>query len=122
MISKRWRFAATLMACAVLAGCAEVSATQQATGRQGISFTPDQAGLAVTGNALRIDFGRAPAGVIAALDRELGPGRDLGVAGCGADISAQRDWGGLVLTFTSERFVGWRQAGESAGQICEMLA
>jgi len=115
MILKR---VGVLVACAVLAGCAGANAPQQNTARHGVSFVPDQAGLGVAGSALRIDFGRAPSGVIAALDRELGPGGDLGVAGCPAGIAAQRDWGGMILTFSKEQFIGWRQDGRSAGQVC----
>jgi len=115
MILKR---VGVLVACAVLTGCAGVTGSQHSTTRQGVSFVPDQAGLGVAGSALRIDFGRAPSGVIAALNREFGPGRELGVASCPAGIMTQREWSGLILTFTDERFAGWRQAGESAGQIC----
>ncbi len=80
----------------------------------GVRFTPDAGGLAVYGTDLRIDFGRAPEGVIAALDRELGRGRDMpGCAGL-----AERAWGGLTLNFTDERFVGWQEGGASAGRTC----
>lgn len=118
MISKRVLRAGSLVAFVVFAGCTGVNATQNTTARQGASFSPDQAGLAVVGSALRIDFGRAPAGVIAGLDRELGPGRDLGVSGCSTGVAMQRDWDGMILTFTDEQFVGWQQGGRSAGQIC----
>ncbi|GGD21209.1 hypothetical protein GCM10011358_02090 [Sinisalibacter lacisalsi] len=89
--------------------------------RTGVTFSPDQGGLAVDDSPLRVDFGRAPEGVIAALDRELGPGRALTLDGCGAGISRQVAWGDLVLTFSENRFVGWRQAARSAGQICGAL-
>jgi hypothetical protein len=86
--------------------------------RLGVQFNPDSGGLAVAGTGQRVDFGRAPSGVIAVLDRELGPGRDLSLAGCPAGVVTQREWGGLVLSFTGERFVGWRDASGSAGRIC----
>jgi hypothetical protein len=103
---------------ALLAGCAGVGFERNAVARSSVSFVPDQSGLAVAGSPRRIDFGRAPSGVISVLDRELGTGNALGLAGCPAGIKAQRDWGGLVLTFTDEQFVGWRQAGAQAGLVC----
>ncbi len=60
--------------------------------------------------------------MIAALDRELGRGKALGLEGCPASIVTRRDWDGLVLTFTGERFVGWRSATGSAGQTCAATA
>ncbi|OIP86496.1 MAG: hypothetical protein AUK37_03160 [Rhodobacterales bacterium CG2_30_65_12] len=103
---------------AALAGCAAPGGLADRLGGPGATFIADANGLAVDGSSLRIDFGRAPSGVIAALDRELGKGRVLGVAGCPAGIADQRDWGGLVLSFTTERFVGWRREVSSAGETC----
>jgi hypothetical protein len=106
-----------------LAGCAGAPGPlAPANVPGGARFLPDARGLGVDGTGLRIDFGRSPAGVIAALDRELGPGRALGLDGCGAGINRQMAWGDLVLTFTNERFAGWRQAGRSAGEVCGALA
>ena len=68
----------------------------------------------------RIDFGRAPSGVMAALDREIGPGRAMLVEGCPAGVVAQRAWGDMVLTFTAERFVGWRRGTALAGLVCDL--
>lgn len=99
----------------LLAACSTAPALAP---RVGVRFVGDAQGLAVPQAGQRVDFGRAPSGVIAALDRELGPGRPLGLSGCPAGVTAQRSWGGLVLTFTDERFVGWREAGGSAGQAC----
>ncbi len=84
----------------------------------GVQFLPDQQGLAVVPGGLRVDFGRAPSGVVAALDRELGPGRALSVAGCPTGVAQQRAWGDLVLTFTGEEFVGWRSGATHAGTVC----
>ncbi len=83
-----------------------------------VTFQPDRNGLSVRPGSQRIDFGRAPSGVVAVLDRELGPGRAMPVAGCPAGVIMQRAWGDMVLTFTDERFVGWRQGQTHAGRIC----
>ncbi|RME18165.1 MAG: hypothetical protein D6801_01915 [Alphaproteobacteria bacterium] len=84
-----------------------------------VAFRPDAGGLAVLPDWQRIDFGRAPSGVIAALDRVLGPGRDLGRAGCPASVARQISWGGLVLAFSDERFIGWREQGAASGTVCK---
>jgi hypothetical protein len=86
--------------------------------RQGVAFVPDARGLGVAGHSQRIDFGRSPEGVIAALDRERGAGRVLAVSGCPAGVQRQVAWDDLVLTFTEERFVGWRRGDAAAGQVC----
>ena len=107
-----------LALAALVAGCAGVDLDTTQAARRNASFTPDANGLAVVNAAQRIDFGRAPSGVISALDRELGQSRALGTEGCPAGIVSQRDWNGLVLTFGAERFVGWRNDGAQAGQVC----
>lgn len=107
-----------VLLCVALVGCAAPGELADGRARAGAGFSPDANGLAVTGSSLRIDFGRAPSGVIDALDRELGKGRALGVEGCPTGIVRQRDWGGLVLTFTAEQFVGWRGPDGAAGQTC----
>ncbi|GAA0297477.1 hypothetical protein [Rhodovulum strictum] len=81
-------------------------------------FLPDAGGLAVSGSPLRVDFGRAPDGVIAPLTRELGPPRAVPLTACPPGIVRQLAWDDLVLSFTREQFVGWRQAGAAAGQTC----
>jgi hypothetical protein len=86
--------------------------------RADVRFVPDARGLAVDPAGMRVDFGRAPSGVIAALDRELGPGRALPVSGCPAGVVQQIAWGDLALSFARERFVGWRDANGSAGMVC----
>ncbi len=90
------------------------------TAGAGIIITPDDGGLSVDGTGMRIDFGRAPAGVIAALDRDLGRSTELSLAGCPAGIVSQRSWGALVLTFSAERFVGWRKGAQTVGQSCSV--
>lgn len=86
--------------------------------RADVQFVPDARGLAVVPAGMRVDFGRAPSGVIAVLNRELGPGRALPISGCPADVARQIAWGDLVLSFTRETFVGWRNASISAGTVC----
>ncbi len=98
-----------------LAGCAALPQTAS-NPRQ---FVPDGDGLAVLPDAMRVDFGRAPSGVILALTRERGAPRDLGLANCPGGIVQQLAWGDLTLTFTDERFVGWKQGEGSAGTVCE---
>lgn len=83
-----------------------------------ITLTPDANGLAVAPSGLRIDFDRAPAGVIAVLDRIHGPHKVLTLAGCPAGIRQNLAWGALTLTFTDEGFVGWRKHDQNAGQTC----
>ena len=112
------RFAAFLL----LAACSTGAAAPSQAPRTGAQFAPDSTGLAVVGSSLRVDFGRSPAGVIPLVERELGPGRALDVADCPAGVTHQIAWGDLVLTFTGERFVGWRNAGASAGQTCGRMA
>lgn len=107
-----------ILIAALLSGCGGVTPPGQAGAGTGAQFSPDPGGLAVVGSDQRIDFGRAPSGVIAVLDRELGRGKALGVAGCPANIVDQRAWSGLILAFTAERFVGWRQGAVQAGTAC----
>ncbi len=108
----------TLKACLLLpflAACASPTTTPRAPQ---ISLTPDANGLAVAPSGLRIDFGRSPKGVVPSLDRTLGRHTALPLTGCPADIRQNLRWGDLILTFTKERFVGWRQQGQSAGRTC----
>lgn len=108
--------------CTVLGVAAMLSACVQ-TGAQvgsskGARFVPDAQGLAVLPSAQRVDFGRSPKGVIPVLTRELGRPSVLPLAGCPAGITSRMRWGDLELTFTSERFVGWKQGGNQQGRIC----
>jgi len=90
---------------------------------RGLQLQTDVNGLAIMGrHGERIDFGRAPEGVIAVLDRELAPGRQMSLEDCPAGISQQVSYGDLVLTFTDEQFVGWRGVQGAAGQVCGRVA
>ncbi|TCP61154.1 hypothetical protein EV663_106101 [Rhodovulum bhavnagarense] len=102
-----------MLALVGLAACAPVPPD-----RTGVAFRPDAGGLAVPETGRRVDFGRAPAGVVAPLTRELGPFDPLPLATCPDAITQRLRWGDLELTFTQERFVGWRQGAERAGQVC----
>lgn len=84
----------------------------------GVTVHPDAQGLAISPVGQRIDFGRSPKGVSPALDRELGAHRALPLTHCPTGIAAQYQWGKLVLTFTDERFVGWRKDGQRQGMTC----
>ncbi len=117
---------APLILCLVLAGCGGGGPELNpfaGNKTQGIALETDAGGLSIAGSGgQRIDFGRAPSGVIAVLERELGPGRAQGLTNCPADVRQQIAWGDLVLTFTDERFVGWRGMDGAAGQTCGILA
>jgi hypothetical protein len=117
---------AALVACLVLAGCGGGGLNLNPFARdepRGIQLETDAAGLAIIGSGgQRIDFGRAPSGVIAALERELGPGRRLALTDCPRAVVQQIAWGDLVLTFTDEQFVGWRGIAGAAGQTCGTMA
>lgn len=117
---------AALIACLVLAGCGGGGVDLNPFDRktpQAIQLETDAGGLAIIGTGgQRIDFGRAPSGVISVLERDLGPGRALALTNCPAGVSQQIAWGDLILTFTDERFVGWRGAQGAAGQTCGVMA
>lgn len=106
---------ALLLVPALLAGCA---AAVGSASRSGVSFIPDANGLAVPETGQRMDFGRSPRGMIPVLERELGPVREHALAGCPPGVVQRLEWDGMILTFTPERFVGWTQGRQSAGQVC----
>ncbi|SMR82574.1 hypothetical protein SAMN04488030_2927 [Aliiroseovarius halocynthiae] len=99
-----------------LSACVQPSAQVQP--RKGATFLPDAQGLAVQPSAQRVDFGRSPKGVIPALTRELGRPAVLPLTGCPTGIAQRMRWGDLELTFTSERFVGWKQGEGQHGRVC----
>ena len=73
-------------------------------------LTPDAAGLQPAGTDLRIDFGRAQAGVIETVSRLLGDDpSDIGTIGeCGAGPVTAAYWDdGLTLNFLDGDFRGW---------------
>ncbi|MDA5092932.1 hypothetical protein O2N63_02435 [Aliiroseovarius sp. KMU-50] len=96
----------------VLAGCQAKPTTSSVT------FVPDLEGILVLPHDKRIDFGRSPMGVVPILDREMGMRKVRSLSGCPADITARYQWGDLVLSFTPERFVGWRKGARSQGLTC----
>jgi len=107
------RSRAAVLGLLVLAGCAATPAA-----RHGSVFLPDARGLGVAGSQLRVDFGRAPQGVIPAVTRELGRPERLSLDGCPAGIADRLRWKTLELTFTAESFVGWRDAAGQGGEVC----
>jgi hypothetical protein len=113
-----WRAFGAATAIAVLTACTGADLRTGPASRVGVSFVPDSGGLSVESTGQRIDFGRSPAGVIPVMDRELGRGRDLGLDGCPAGVVKQVSWGDLALSFTKERFVGWREGDARAGSAC----
>lgn len=80
-------------------------------------LVPDAGGLQPNDSPLRIDFGRAEAGVIAAVSRLKGTGPETRrtVPGCG-DVAVWAD--GLTLIFAGGDFRGWARNGASAGRVC----
>lgn len=86
--------------------------------RAGIVLAPDEAGLGIEGSSQRMDFGRAPDGVITIMTREFGAYRTLGIAACASGVMRQLAWREMVLTFSGEQFVGWRTPESNAGAVC----
>ncbi|HGG05475.1 MAG TPA: hypothetical protein ENK28_08445 [Aliiroseovarius sp.] len=86
--------------------------------RPDIQLIPDAGGLAVAPSGLRIDFGRSPRGVVPVLDKALGAHQVLSLGGCPDGVTQNVAWGDITLTFSRERFVGWRQGSRSQGQVC----
>lgn len=102
---------------AMLAGCVQPADAPRQK-RSGASFIPDAQGLSVVPVNQRVDFGRSPKGVIPALTRELGRPTALALTGCPAGITQRLRWRDLELTFTAERFVGWKQGAAQQGRVC----
>ena len=109
---------AAFLGLLLLAGCGAAAPGPVALVREGVRFVPDANGLGIEGRATRIDFGRSPKGVIPVMEREVGRGVDLPLTGCPAAAVRRVNYDGLELLFTAERFIGWRQGGATAGQIC----
>lgn len=86
--------------------------------RSAVVVQPDMAGLQINPVNKRIDFGRSPKGVVPVLDRELGGHEPLSLAGCPSGVVQQLRWDDLVLTFTGERFVGWKSQQGQSGATC----
>jgi len=98
------------------------------------SFTPDNAapglsldadGIQPAGSALRVDFGRAQAGVIDTVTRLRGDGPDEIVTNqeCGAGpVTAARWADGLTLNFLEGGFRGWVLDSDAVGVTGSALA
>ena len=105
---------------AVLAACGLAACGVHGTEMVAPGYTTDAEGLAVAGSPLRIDFGRAEAGVVAAVTRlEGGPPRTSGA--CSDDTVRTVSWhGGPTLFFREGAFLGWAGGdGRSAGLSCD---
>ena len=111
------RIGAFLIGVVLVSGCVAPQ-PEKMPSRIGVDIRPDNAGLRVDPVGKRIDFGRSPKGVVPVLDRELGRHVALPLTGCAPEIRQQLRWGNLVLTFTKERFVGWRSGGTASGKTC----
>lgn len=113
MYIKHLVFAASAL---FLASCMQVSDIMSAQNADGLNPAPD--GLHVTGSDLRIDFGRAEAGAIAAVSKILGaePTSRVENAECGAGpITTVSFEEGLDLLFMNGNFAGWYS--DSAGFV-----
>ncbi|MBF9030653.1 hypothetical protein HKCCE3408_09620 [Rhodobacterales bacterium HKCCE3408] len=104
----------TTVLAALLAGCQPASvSTPAATG-----LSADAGGLKPAGTDLRIDFGRAQAGVVDAVTRLLGAPPVGTTRACDGATGLQ--WAsGLTLLFRDGDFRGWiiDQPGISAGGL-----
>lgn len=101
-----------LMSAVFLAACAAPAPSAPPVG-----LVPDAGGLQPNGTTLRIDFGRAETGVVAAVSRLVGAGPAVrrSVPGCG-DLAVWPD--GLGLVFVEGTFRGWRRDASAAGVTC----
>lgn len=94
-------------AVALVAGCAT---SGPATRSAGPAIKLSENGLGPAGSELRIDFGRAQAGVISAVSTLQGEApRDTRTnTECGAGPVVAATWdNGLTLNFQDGRFLGW---------------
>lgn len=108
---------AGLVGLALLSACVQPGAPTPEP-RQAVSFAPDAQGMAVLPSNQRVDFGRSPKGVIRALTRELGRPTPLPLTSCPTGITQRLRWGELELSFTAERFVGWKRGTDQHGRVC----
>jgi hypothetical protein len=91
----------------LLGACAAPAAETQGPGP---GLVLDAEGLHPAGSALRVDFGRAEAGTVAAVSKLLGaePVETAANAECGAGpVKAVRWANGLTLNFQRGTFLGW---------------
>ncbi|NDW54331.1 hypothetical protein [Aliiroseovarius sp. PrR006] len=108
---------AGLMGLLLLSACVQPGAPVRQP-QQTVTIAPDAQGLAVLPSNQRVDFGRSSKGVIPALTRELGRPNALPLTGCPTDITHRLRWAELELSFTPERFVGWKRGTEQRGRVC----
>lgn len=97
---------AALVLVAALTACTQLPLPTSAPG----GVTPDSAGLQPGGTDLRIDFGRAEAGVIETVSRLVGsdPTDVTLIEECGAGPVTAAYWrNGLTANFLDGDFVGW---------------
>ena len=99
-----------------LMGCGAATAPGPDPAPSGHVFDAD--GIALVGSPLRIDFGRAEPGAVAAFSRL--EGRDpSGSSDCGGGVRAVSWPGGTTLQFRNGGFLGWSLPdGTSAGVTC----
>ncbi|MDH3262867.1 MAG: hypothetical protein OEM24_02590 [Paracoccaceae bacterium] len=98
---------AALTLALLLGACAAPMASTSAAAP---GLVLDAEGLRPAGSALRVDFGRAEDGAIAAVSRLLGAGpvETAANAECGAGpVKAVRWANGLTLNFQRGAFLGW---------------
>ncbi|MCT8158605.1 hypothetical protein [Pseudoruegeria sp. SHC-113] len=82
-------------------------------GASGLALAPDH--LQPIGSPLRIDFGRAEAGTVAAISRLVGAQPQARIPCSNGAGAAQRWANGLTLYFLREGLHGWRlEAGRGA--------
>jgi hypothetical protein len=98
------RFA--LLLVAALSACTPLPLPSSAPDGNGV--TPDSTGLQPGGTDLRIDFGRAQAGVIDTVSRLLGSDpTDITTSPDCGDVTAAYWRSGLTLNFVEGDFRGW---------------
>ena len=110
-------FALALLVAACVPGSGARAPSGPASAARGLM--PDAEGLQPAGTTLRIDFGRAQDGVIAAVSRLLGeePARVTRTPGCRA-ADTEIAWpSGLVLAFRAGSFVGWRASSGASPSV-----
>ena len=108
-----------LVVALLLAGCVSAEPPVEPTSLAPIPFTLDAGGIQPAGTDLRIDFGRAQAGVIETVDRlqEAALIEVVAQGDCGAGpVTAARWEDGLVLNFQDGDFRGW-VATDASGAV-----
>jgi hypothetical protein len=99
------------LAALLVAGCvAAPEGGGGATAPRAAGLHLDAQGIQPVGSPLRIDFGRAGEGVVAAVTRLYGTGPvdTLRTPGCGAGPVTEVRWAnGLALSLVGGSFVGW---------------